>query len=133
MASRAHKPRTQPTILIVDDDLRFRRAAAELLADRGFRVVGYAGTAREAVLLSRRLGPDAILLDVRLPDGNGVALVDTLRAVPAPPAIVLTSSDPTTVPPERLRGTGASGFIPKSRLAHSDLQTLFTSEPPNSG
>ncbi|HUO70985.1 MAG TPA: response regulator transcription factor [Solirubrobacteraceae bacterium] len=124
----ALKPPTATTILIVDDDPPFRRAAAELLTDRGFRVVGYAGTAEEAVSESRRLGPDALLLDVRLPDGNGVALVTTLRAVTAPPVIILTSSDPVAVPPERLRASGASAFIPKSQLAHSDLQTLLADE-----
>jgi DNA-binding NarL/FixJ family response regulator len=119
----------QATILIVEDDLPFCRAAAELLADRGFRVVGYATTARDAVVECRRLGPDAVLLDVRLPDGHGVELVSTLRAVPSPPSIVLTSSDATAVSPEQLRVSGASGFIPKSKLAHSDLHTLFNSEP----
>jgi ActR/RegA family two-component response regulator len=48
------------TILIVDDDVPFCRAAAELLADRGFRVLGYAATARDAVAECRRLRPDGI-------------------------------------------------------------------------
>ena len=120
--------RSQTTILIVDDDLPFRRAAAELLADRGFRVVGCAGTAQEAVAECRRLAPDAVLLDVRLPDGNGVALVSTLRDVPAPPTVVLTSSDPAAAPPERLRNSGASGFVPKSQLANSDLHAFFSGD-----
>lgn len=113
------------TILIVDDDAQFCRAAAELLADRGFRVVGHAATAEDAVAEGRRLRPDGILLDVRLPDGYGVTLVKTLRALPRPPRVVLTSSDPTAVAPEQLRASGASGFIPKSKLALSDLDTFF--------
>jgi DNA-binding NarL/FixJ family response regulator len=120
--------RAQPTILIVDDDLPFRRAAAELLADRGFRVVGCASTAEEAVAECRRLAPDAVLLDVRLPDGNGVELVSTLRAVPAPPTVVLTSSDHAAAPPERVRNSGASGFVPKSQLANSDLHAFFSGD-----
>ena len=118
----------QTTILIVDDDVPFCRAAAELLADRGFRVVGHARTAQEAVVECRRLDPDGVLLDVRLPDGHGVALASTLRAVPRPPTVVLISSDPGAVPPEQLRISGASGFVPKSQLAHSDLERLFNSE-----
>jgi DNA-binding NarL/FixJ family response regulator len=116
------------TILIVDDDVPFCRAAAELLADRGFRVVGHARTAHEAVVECRRLAPDGVLLDVRLPDGHGVELAGTLRAVPRPPTIVLTSSDPGAVPPEQLRVSGASGFVPKSQLARSDLAGLFNAE-----
>jgi two-component system, response regulator PdtaR len=117
-----------PTILIVDDDLPFRRAAAELLADRGFRVVGFAGTAQEAVAQCRRLAPDAVLLDVRLPDANGVELVSTLRALPAPPTVVLTSSDHAAAPPERVRNSGARGFVPKSQLANSDLRAFFSED-----
>jgi DNA-binding NarL/FixJ family response regulator len=123
-------PGRQTTVLIVDDDVPFSRAAAELLADRGFTVVGYAGTAEEAIVACGRLDPDAVLLDVRLPDANGVSLVAALRAVPRPPAIVLTSSDPAAVTPEQLRVTGASGFVPKSRLAHSDLRAFFDARSP---
>jgi DNA-binding NarL/FixJ family response regulator len=115
----------QTTILIVDDDVPFCRAAAELLADRGFRVVGHARTAREAVVACRRLAPDGILLDVRLPDGHGVQLASALRDGPSPPTIVLTSSDTAAVLPEQLRLSGASAFIPKSQLARSDLERVF--------
>jgi CheY-like chemotaxis protein len=127
MPSPERQAESQTTILVVDDDLPFYRAAAELLADLGFRVVGYAGTGKEALTECRRLAPDAVLLDVRLPDGYGVALVDTLRALPSPPAVVLTSSDPTAVSPEQLRRSGANGFIPKSELARTDLVGLFNS------
>jgi DNA-binding NarL/FixJ family response regulator len=118
----------QATILIVDDDAPFCRAAAELLGDRGFRVVGHAATAQEALAECRRLLPDGVLLDVRLPDGYGLAVVKTLRAVPRPPTVVLTSSDPAAVVPAMLQAIGASGFIPKSQLATSHLQTFFTGE-----
>lgn len=119
----------QPTILIVDDDVPFYRAAAELLADRGFRVVGHAATGHDAVIQCRRLVPDAILLDVRLPDGHGASLVDELRAGPRPPRVVLTSSDSAAISPEQLRASGASGFIPKAELVRSDLRTVFDHDP----
>ena len=56
------KPQSQTSILIVDDDPGFARAAAELLADHGYRVLGSAMTADEALAESDRLRPDAILL-----------------------------------------------------------------------
>ena len=117
------------TILIVDDDLPFCRAAAELLADRGVRVLGHATTARDAVAECRRLRPDGILLDVQLPDGYGVTLVPELLTVSGPPRIVLMSSDPATVSPEGLLRSGARGSITKAKLAQSDLETLFNGEP----
>jgi len=128
MPTAALEPDRQTTILIVDDDLPFSRAAAELLADQGFRVIGHATTAHDAVVECRRLGPDAVLLDVRLPDGHGVELAGTLRAVSNPPRIVLTSSDSAAVSANQLRVSGASGFIPKSQLVRSDLAAFFGGE-----
>jgi DNA-binding NarL/FixJ family response regulator len=115
----------RPTVLIVDDDVPFSRAAAELLADRGFHVLGHAGTAHDAILGCRRFRPDAVLLDVRLPDGHGLAVAETLGAEPCPPRILLISSDPTAVSPEQLRRSAASGFLPKSQLARADLSAFF--------
>jgi DNA-binding NarL/FixJ family response regulator len=117
--------RTATTILIVDDDPGFGRAATELLTARGYRVVGHAGTAREAVEQCRRLCPDGVLLDVRLPDGDGVALAGTLRAAAAGLRILLTSSDPNAVAPDRLRRSAASGFVPKLALTQADLGAIF--------
>jgi DNA-binding NarL/FixJ family response regulator len=116
---------SSPTVLIVDDGVPFVHAAAELLTDRGFEVLGHAVTAQDAIHACRRLRPDAVLLDVRLPDGNGIAVAETLCAEPRPPRILLTSSDPTAVSPDQLRRSGASGFVPKSELARDDLSALL--------
>jgi CheY-like chemotaxis protein len=60
----------ESTVLIVDDDSQFRRIAAELLAGRGYRVIGEAGSAAEGLALASALRPDAVLLDIQLPDGD---------------------------------------------------------------
>jgi DNA-binding NarL/FixJ family response regulator len=109
------------SVLIVDDDHDFGRAAAELLADRGYRVLGQATTAAEALARCDQLDPDAVLLDVGLPDGDGVTLAQKLNARPHRPRILLTSSDRKAVSPERVRQCGASGFIPKAHLVRCDL------------
>lgn len=113
------------TVLIVDDDLGFGRFAADLLTDRGYRVVGHAKTADEAVAECKRLDPDAVVLDVRLPDGHGVTLAETLRGAAARPTILLTSTDRQAVSPEQVRKSGASGFVPKTQLARSDLDPFL--------
>jgi DNA-binding NarL/FixJ family response regulator len=112
-------------VLIVDDDRRFGRAATEMLADRGYRVLGLATTVAEALAKCDELSPDAVLLDVRLPDGDGVSLATTLSASPGRPRILLTSSDQTAVSVGLLVQSGASGFIPKSELAVSDLDRFL--------
>jgi len=115
----------QISVLIVDDDPGFGRAAAEMLADRGYRVLGQATSAADALALCEELTPDALLVDVRLPDGDGAALAAQLRARPQPPVVLLTSSDAGAVPPETLRDSGASGFVPKAHLAVCDIDQLL--------
>ena len=112
-------------MLIVDDDRGFARAATEMLADRGYRVLGLATTIAEALAKYDELDPDAILLDVRLPDGDGVALAKILRTRPGRPRILLTSTDRTAVSSELLGQSGAGGFIPKSELVGSDLDRFL--------
>src|ERR1700758_3600647 len=129
MPEHASKPLSeahlQTTVLIVDDDPGFGRAAAEMLAARGYRVVGQATTADEAMQECGRLRPDAVLLDVRLPDGNGVMLAETLRAARDRLNILLTSTDGDAVAPGRLQHSAASGFVPKRHLARTNLDTYF--------
>ena len=96
-----------------------------MLAARGYRVVGQATTADEAVQECGRLRPDAVLLDVSLPDGNGVTLAETLRAAHDSLNILLTSTDSGAVAPERLQHSAACGFVPKPQLARTNLDTFF--------
>jgi len=108
------------TVLIVDDQREFRRLARALLEAEGFAVVGEAGDARTGLDAARRLRPDIVLLDVRLPDGSGVDVARTLSAWATPPAVVLTS---TADYARAARDCGAAGFIPKSRLSGAELRT----------
>jgi CheY-like chemotaxis protein len=103
-----------PRVLIVEDQSEFRRLARALLEVDGFVVVGEAADVRGALALMRVLSPDVVLVDVRLPDGNGLELARAIRDLPAPPAVVLTS----TADYERsAKDCGAVGFIPKARFS----------------
>lgn len=78
------------TILVVDDDLQLRRFLRTTLAGHG-HAVAEAGSVAEAIDAIARIHPHVILLDLGLPDGDGLAV---LRAVPAdarPPVIVLSA------------------------------------------
>jgi CheY-like chemotaxis protein len=113
------------SVLIVDDDLVFGRAAAEMLADRGYCVLAHVTTAAEALAKCKKLDPDAVLLDVRLPDGDGVTLAERLRAGLDRPRILLTSTDRKAVSPASLSQSGAAGFVPKAELALCDLDDFL--------
>jgi DNA-binding NarL/FixJ family response regulator len=112
-------------VLVVDDDPWFRTVACRLLEAAGLRVAGQAGSAREGLAAAISLTPAGVLLDVGLPDGDGVSLAGELAALPSSPRIVLTSSDPDAVTDELARRAGAEAFIPKQELTDTRLQTLF--------
>ena len=80
------------TILVIDDDSLVRWSLAQHLTQQGYRVVA-AGTAAEARAQARSSpGPQLILLDLKLPDMDGVALLEALRREGSDcPVIVLSA------------------------------------------
>jgi DNA-binding NarL/FixJ family response regulator len=113
------------TVLIVDDDPQFRRVAAELLAARGCRVVGEARSAEEGLALTSALRPDAVLLDVNLPDGDGLSVAARLGADRVP-RVLLTSTDARAAPDQLVQESGAAGFVAKADLADAALDDYLT-------
>jgi DNA-binding NarL/FixJ family response regulator len=112
-------------ILIVDDDTSFLGLAAELLAERGFDVVGQAMDAAQALAATIRERPDGILLDVNLPGRDGFATAKVLSEACPSARIVLTSADVRDVAAEILQGCSADAFVPKEELATTDLGEVF--------
>jgi two-component system nitrate/nitrite response regulator NarL len=113
------------TVLVVDDDQPFRTLAAGMLKRAGFAIAGEAETARRAIEAVRDLAPGAVLLDICLPDDDGFAVARALAALPSPPRIVLTSSDPDAATAEMVRRSGAEAFISKEELTDARLASLF--------
>ena len=108
-------------VLIADDDHLMRAGLAELLtADREIDVIGQASTGREAISRARRLGPDIVLMDVRMPDLDGIAATRELsRVVPTLRVLILTTFEQD----DYIFGAlcaGASGFLLK-RTRPEDL------------
>jgi DNA-binding NarL/FixJ family response regulator len=111
------------TVLVVDDDVAFRERIRVALTDRGYEIAGEAATLAEARLAVAELSPEALLLDVNLPDGNGIAFARELTAVAGAPRIVLTSNDPAAAPAGLLSRSGATGFVAKAELLVADLHS----------
>jgi CheY-like chemotaxis protein len=114
-------------ILIVDDDPRFRALARALLHAAGHAVVAEAADGAQALAALRRERPDAALVDVQLPETNGLELARALAASDNNLRIILTSADPTLVPPAALKESRALAFVPKDELAITDLAPLLRS------
>lgn len=113
------------SVLIVDDSESFIRAATELLRLRGYDVLGHASSAEQAVVRAAELEPDAILLDVHLPDSNGVDLAGQLSRRQQAPNILLTSTDRRAVDDDLVLSCAAAGFVAKADLPTVDLGTYL--------
>ena len=113
------------TVLVVDDDVTFRHLAALLLDDLGHRMVGEAGSIAEALVRVEQLRPDAALVDIGLPDGDGHSLAWQLRQLPWPLRIVLISTDARATSELAVQRAGANGFLAKDDLAGNALRRLL--------
>jgi DNA-binding NarL/FixJ family response regulator len=116
------------SVLVVDDDPAFRRLARRLLSAAGLGVVGEAGSVAAATAAAHDLRPDAALVDIGLPDGDGIALAGVLAALPWDLRVVLTSTDADAASPEDVRRSGAMRFVPKADLPNVPLLRLLTRE-----
>lgn len=116
MNEPASESQTIITIGIVDDHALFAEAVAVFLGIQpGLQVAGLAGTCAGARDLVERTRPAVLLLDIALPDGNGLDLVPELKRIsPESHILVLTShTDEETL--LRAIGTGVVGFLGKNR------------------
>ena len=113
-----------PTVLIVDDHDGFRESARALLEAEGFAVVGDAADGVSALAAVRRLQPDVVLLDIRLPDLDGFAVAELLAALDEPPRVVLISSRDAAAYGPRFDTAPVCGFLAKRDLSGASLAAL---------
>ena len=114
-------------VLIADDDQLMRAGLVELLAaDPQIQVVGQAETGRQAVEQARRLSPEVVLMDVRMPDLDGIAATGELaRAAPGARVLILTTFEQDDYIFGALRA-GASGFLLKRARPEELLAAVHT-------
>jgi two-component system KDP operon response regulator KdpE len=79
-----------PTVLVIEDELQMRRFLRSALEGHGYRVIEV-GTAREGLAQAAGRNPDIILLDLGLPDGDGLDVTRHLREWAATPIVVLSA------------------------------------------
>ncbi len=96
-----------------------------LLRAGGYEVVAEAADGAAAMTAAARLHPDAALVDVQLPDTDGLALAKRLVESDRRLRVVLTSTDATLMPALAFAGSGALAFVPKQELAVTDLRPWF--------
>ena len=117
-------PSVSGSVLIVDDDPRFRRLAKRMLTAAGLTVVAEAADAQEAVIAANASKPDGILVDVGLPDRDGLDLARELLALEWHPRVLLTSTNPGAADPVDGQGDMLP-FLPKEDLPNAPLHALL--------
>jgi DNA-binding NarL/FixJ family response regulator len=114
-------------VLIADDDDLMRAGLVELLSgDPSIEIVGEASNGREAVDRTRRLDPDVVLMDVRMPDLNGIeATRELTRAAGRARILILTTFEQDDYIFGALRA-GASGFVLKRTRPEQLIAAVHT-------
>jgi DNA-binding NarL/FixJ family response regulator len=102
-----------PRVLLVDDEPRLRAQLGAVLADYGVVVLGEAGTGAEGVELACRLQPDAVLMDLRMPELDGIAATQQLSELLPSTAVIMLSAyeDPALM--SEAREAGAYAYLIK--------------------
>jgi len=113
-------------VFLLDDHEVVRRGVRELLEDAGLDVVGEASTAEEALRRIPPTKPDVAVLDVRLPDGNGVEVCREVRdLVPGLACLMLTSYSDDEALVEAIMA-GASGYVLKQIRGNELVDAIRT-------
>ena len=113
------------TVLIVDDHAGFRSVATLILTNAGYTVVGEAADGQSALDAAARLDPDAVLLDIELPDMTGFRVAEQLAGFEDPPVVVLVSGRRRADFGTRLEKAAALAFLAKEELSEESLAELL--------
>jgi DNA-binding NarL/FixJ family response regulator len=122
-AAPAPRPHDQVSVLVVDDSPVFRRGMARAVQSHaGLELAGEAGSGAAALQAIARLAPDVVLLDLRMPDLDGVAVLERLFEIePRPSCRVLIVSASLDEEIERVAlRAGAAGCVGKE-LPRADI------------
>jgi DNA-binding NarL/FixJ family response regulator len=112
-------------VFITDDSVLVRERLVGLISElEAVELVGQAENALEAIEAIQRLRPDVVILDIRLPGGNGIEVLKAIKQnVPAPMVIMLTAF-PYRQFYEKCREAGAEYFFDKASEFHHIVEVL---------
>jgi len=124
----ADDERVPLSVMVVDDDERFRGLARRMLAECGYVTDSEAASVADALQRTAQRMPDAFLVDVGLPDGDGFELVRRLTSSSPGTRAVLVSADSDSAAGRDARDVGALGFVAKSDLSCAVLHVLLDTD-----
>ena len=99
-------------VIIADDESLIRMDLREMLTNLGYLVVGEVGDGRSAVNLARELRPDIVVMDIKMPDMDGIEAAKILTEEQIAPVILLTAFSQQDLV-ERAKEAGVVGYLVK--------------------
>ncbi|HXV43303.1 MAG TPA: response regulator transcription factor [Anaerolineae bacterium] len=113
-------------VLMVDDHAPFRETVRHVLAaDSQFVVVAEVGSGEEAIVLAQRVGPNLVLMDLRLPGMNGLAAAAMIKASQPQVIILMLSGDWSPAYERRARAVGVRARLAKQNFSLGELCRLL--------
>jgi len=104
-------------IILADDHAVMREGLAALLASAGIDVIGAVSNGREAVRLARELAPEVVLMDISMPDLNGIEAAHQIRVRAPSVRIVMLSMHANREHVHQALAAGAEGYVLKEAAA----------------
>ena len=113
-------------LLIADDHVVVREGVRSMVCDSGIEVVAEAANGNEALQIASETRPDVVLLDIRMPECDGIACLGRIRSeLPEIPVLMYSAyENPTYI--ARAVALGAAGFLVKSTTKDQLLQAIRT-------
>ena len=114
-------------IVIADDHPVVREGLRSiLLTAADMEVIGEAGSGAEAAVQARALRPDVMLLDIRMPDGNGLAVLQQIKAASPDTSVIMVTMHDNPDYISRAIAAGAAGYVLKEVSRHDLLAAIRT-------
>ncbi len=112
-------------VFIADDSVVLREHLVNMFADvPGMEIVGQAGQGLEATDAIQRLKPDLVILDIRMPGGNGIDVLKSIKQDVEAPIVIMLTAYPYPQYRKKCLETGADFFFDKSTEFEKVPQTL---------
>lgn len=119
MANSPDAKQVAPRIIIAEDEAIIRMDLIEMLREAGYNVIGEAANGREAISLARHLKPDLAILDVKMPEIDGISAAELIVSEKLAAVLMLTAFSQRELV-ERARDAGAMAYLVKP-FSISDL------------
>lgn len=119
------------TVLVVDDRYAFRVATRRLLAHASdFELIAEATDVASAVALSGQFQPEVVLMDIKLPDGNGIEATRRVLEVDPTARVILLSTYTSDDLPPGAAVSGATAYLHKEDLSAPVLRSVLAGNAP---